>query len=159
MEKFVDHLMQIYDDSKRSQNPSWHAGRNMFENKREYKDKDTSGFKKELIDKGQNNEVTRHILGHGGVILAGRGMDDKFDLIPGRRGIGELGGYIVSGIAQLSDILQKYFGNDAHKKGEADVEILDDYVARDVANAFTRAYDGKYTREQLRKKLLNLLGY
>jgi len=113
-----------------------------------------------LVDKEQKYEVTRHIMGHGGVILAGRGMDDKFDIIPGRRGIGETLGYGVSGIAQISDALQKTWllGDDVHRGGQADVEILNDYVARDVANAFTRAYDGKYSRDQLRQKLLDLLG-
>ena len=104
VEKFVDHLMQIYDDSIRSSNPSWHAGRNMFGNRYEYESED------------------------------------------------------ISGIAQIADIWQKYFGDEEHRQGQADVEILNDYVARDIANAFTRAYEGKYTRDQLRQKIVHLLG-
>ena len=48
-EKFVDHLMAIYDDSMRTSNPSWHAGKQMFEKRWDYKNKDITGFKKELI--------------------------------------------------------------------------------------------------------------
>lgn len=159
VQKFVDHLMKIYDDSIRSSNPSWQAGIKMFKNRYGYKNRDTSGFKKKLIDKKQGADVTRHILGHGGVVLAGRGLDDKFDIIPGKRGLGEIGGYAVSGAAQLSDWTQKFspMGDDVHKGGQADVEILNDYVGRDVANAFTRAYKRKYSRNQLKQKLFNLL--
>jgi len=91
--------------------------------------------------------------------MVGRGMDDKFDIILGRRGIGEAIGYAISGVAQIADILQKFpvFGDKSHRQGEADVEILNDYIARDIANAFTRAYDGKYTKSQLRQKLMNIL--
>ncbi len=158
VEKFVDHLMQIYDDSMGSSNPSWHAGRSMFKSRYGYKSEDISGFKPELTDHEQKADVTRHVLGHAGVILAGRGMDDKFDVIPGRRGIGELTGYAISGVAQISDIWQKYFGDDDHQEGEADVEIFNDYIARDIANAFTRAYEGKYSRDQLSQKIVHLLG-
>ena len=158
VEKFVDHLMQIYDDSIRSSNPSWHAGRRMFKKRYGYESEDISGFNPNLTDHEQNSDVTRHVLGHAGVILAGRGMDDKFDVIPGRRGVGELTGYAISGAAQISDIWQKYFGDADHQAGQADVEILNDYVARDIANAFTRAYEGKYSRDQLRQKILYLLG-
>ncbi|GEM_PF-2481744 len=159
VDKFVDYLMQIYDDSINTSNPSWQAGRKMFQNRYGYNDSDISGFNPALTDHKQGAQVTRHILGHGGVVLAGRGMDDKFDIIPGRRGIGELLGYGISGIAQISDIAQKFkfFGDADHIAGQADVEILNDYTARDIANAFTRAYDGKYSRDQLRQKLMNLL--
>ncbi|MCP5463233.1 MAG: hypothetical protein H7A34_08750 [bacterium] len=158
VEKFVDHLMQIYDDSIRSSNPSWHAGRNMFGNRYEYESEDISGFDPRLTDHKQNAAVTRHVLGHAGVILAGRGMDDTFNVIPTKKGVGELTGYAISGIAQIADIWQKYFGDEEHRQGQADVEILNDYVARDIANAFTRAYEGKYTRDQLRQKIIHLLG-
>lgn len=158
VEKFVDHLMQIYDDSIRSSNPSWHAGRRMFKKRYGYESKDISGFNPKLTAHKQNAGVTRHVLGHAGVILAGRGMDDNFGGVQVRRGLGELTGYAISGAAQITDILQKYFGDDIHRQGQADVEILNDYVARDIANAFTRAYEGKYSRDQLRQKILHLLG-
>lgn len=163
VKKFIDHLMEIYDDSIRSSNPSWKAGRRMFDNKLSYyeKNKDYSGFKSELTDHEQNAQVTKHILGHAGVLLTGRGLDNanKLDIIPGRKDVGELIGYGVSGVLQLTDILQKFWpiGDKIHIKGQADVEILNNYVARDVANAFTRAYKGNYSREQLKRKLLQLL--
>ncbi len=161
VKKFIDRLMGIYDDSIRSSNPSWKAGRRMFKNRYEYKDKDVSGFKPELIDHEQNEAVARHVLGHASVLLAGRGFDNanKLDIIPSRRDIGELIGYGISGIAQIMDIGQKFWpiGDKDHIRGQANVEILNDYIARDIANAFTRAYKGKYSREQLRRKLFRLL--
>ena len=65
-------------------------------------------------------------------------MDDKFHIIPGKPGIGETIGYAVSGIAQITAMLQKLplIGDTSHREGESDVEILNDYVARDIANAF-----------------------
>jgi len=36
VEKFVDYLMQIYDDSINSSNPSWRAGRKMVKNRYGY---------------------------------------------------------------------------------------------------------------------------
>ena len=134
----------------------------MFENKIDYyeNNKDFSGFKKKLTDYQQKAQVTKHILGHAGIILAGRGFDSNFDIRnpqtkdTGPMGIGTFIGYLGSGAAELSDWLQRLI----EKRQESISEINDNQAARKVANEFKKAFLKQISRDQLQRNLYNLLG-
>ncbi|MCB1196178.1 hypothetical protein KDK77_08330 [bacterium] len=159
VKSFVDYLMKIYDDSMRSTNPSWKAGREMFENKTEYRNEDITGFKPELTAYNQGAEVTRHVLGHAGVILAGKGMDDAFDMRhpQTRQGPGGVGTFLGQLTSNIVDIVDRWQSS-VQGREQSKAEVADNTAARKVAHEFTKAIEGEITREQLQQNLLRILG-
>jgi hypothetical protein len=79
------------------------------------------GFRNELVSGGQGGDVSRHIYGHGGAVLA----------YP--HGPGSAASYGNQAI----DYFQQF--EKGRTKGEADAEIADDRAARRVADALDKA--------------------
>jgi RHS repeat-associated protein len=88
---------------------------------------DVDGFKDELVAGGQGGEVSRHVYGHGGVLMY---YQSPMGLSPV--------GYAASYWEQLKDFRQRYWKGRTAEESRA--EIADYKAARDVANLLRDAY-------------------
>jgi hypothetical protein len=97
------------------------------------------GFRPALVANGQNGEVYRHLLGHGGAML-----------------LGPLG-WLMSAKEVAKDRRQATVGDDEEGPAEASTELVDDAAGRAVGVLMSLRIRGLLTEDGLRSRLRKLL--
>lgn len=98
------------------------------------------GFRADLVANGQDGEVYRHILGHGGSML-----------------LGSLGWWLSEREGRKDRKQQSAAGSGDDAGAQATAELAGDHAGREVGRAMEQRIHGHPTRAQLRQRLLAIL--
>jgi RHS repeat-associated protein len=151
--KVVDDLVSRTDGWK-TNFAQHNTGRRMaYEAKNKFsknsKDLPHDGFKWELVNNGQRGDVIKHIYGHAGVTIVGNA--------PSHGPLGGKTGHQISEDEMNIDISQANGADPNHSREEGETEIRNDLAGRQVGDAMKQRMMSKITRDDLRKKLFDIL--